>query len=135
MITLINPLLVDEIWPTIWPILKPAVDRCVFEIDNEESVKEDIKQEYRYLLVATIDGKLKGCFVVGFRQGGIRVLELQYVGGTELKKWQEDAEKALDVIAKKENCVKIIAFGRDGWKKMSLDYKKNDTVYYVKEIV
>lgn len=118
---IIEPKFIDKTWPHVWPLIKELV-----VLETEENLKLDLYQARRFLLVFG-DGVaiIRPCD--GF-------LEINYVGGSNIKDWWGDMSEAIDKAAKSFGLDKIVAFGRSAWKRIAPDYTPTDTRMYIKEV-
>lgn len=132
-VSLLNPAIAADAWSNVWELLKPAVDQS-FDIDDSESILKDVIAENRFILTATVDGKLMGCALVSFRQGSQKFLDIQFLGGKRMKAWSKEMNEAIEILAKAEDCKKIFAFGRAAWSRIWKDFSNTDKVLFVKEV-
>lgn len=132
-IQVLNPKIAADAWDLVWPLLSPAVDQGL-NTDNSETILESVVKEQRILLLATVDGKIKGCSLLSFKDGLNRTLDIQFLGGKRIRDWSEQMNMAIDAVAKAEGCKSIIALGRKAWSRIWKDYKDTGKVLFVKEV-
>lgn len=118
---IIEPKLIDKVWPMIWPLIKDIV-----VLETEKDVLDDVRSGARLLII------------VGDGAGIIRscgeFIEINYVGGKKVKEWWPQMSAIIDAVAKTMGAKKIVAFGRDAWKKIAPDYTPTLQRMYIKEV-
>lgn len=118
---IIEPKLLDRIWPGVWPLIKDIV-----VLESEEDLLRELRVCNRFLLIVG-DGVAIIC-----PHG--ELMEIMYVGGKKAKDWWPKMNLLIDTIAASYKCKKIVAFGRDAWKKIAPDFKPTNTRMFIKEV-
>lgn len=127
MVDLIQPTLIEKLWPTIWPMLRASVEE--FGVETEKDVLDDLVSGDRALLMAG-----DACGVLRVISTGKKFLEINYIGGKNIKKWWPQMSEAMDLMAKHTGCKKIISYGRPAWKRIATDYEDTNNKMYIKEV-
>lgn len=117
----IEPQLMDRVWPLVWPLIKKAVF-----LETEEQLLGRLKSASAFLIIVG-DG-------VAVLTPCNDFLEINYVGGKNSKKWWPQMSKLVDSVATSYGSKKIISIGRDAWAKLAPDYKAMNTRLYIKEV-
>lgn len=117
----IEPKLIDRVWPHVWPLIEHIV-----VLETEETVLAELRAGLRFLIIV-------GDGVAVARPCG-DIFETNYVGGTKVKEFWPQMSRIIDALAKSVGATKQIAFGTDAWKKLAPDYTPTKTRMYIKEV-
>lgn len=118
---LVEPQLIEKIWPTVWPILEPAVT-----LEPEQDLLADLVTGNRLMLI-------EGDGLCVFRNCG-NFVEVNYIAGKKPKQFWPKMSAVIDEFAKAWGIKTIVGFGSDGWAKIDPAYKPTKTRMFIKEI-
>lgn len=129
-IEIVQPKMVDMIWPKVEAFLQKVVD-----ISHEEVTLDGIYSRLcsgeEAIIVVLNGNSIVGCCVIGISEfeTGKRVLQMPYCGGIGMKDWIKDGFELVKQIAFEQNCTHIRGCGRTGWDRVLPDLVKIRTVY------
>ncbi len=118
---LAEPKLIEKIWPQVWPLIEPAVI-----LETEKDVLDGLLSGSRFLIIIG-DG-------VAVIRPCETFLEINYVGGKNVKEWWPEMSAAFDTAAKAMSLSKIVAVGNDAWKKIAPEFTPTKQRIYIKEV-
>jgi hypothetical protein len=122
---------VAHLWPHIEPLIEPAVRRVERNLSVDD-IRRDLTEGRSMALAVTQEDKLIAAVIVAHAQHPRRTtLQIQFVGGTNMKTWIEAAMKELRGLAKFAGCTGIEADARDGWMRHAdkIGFEKTWTHY------
>lgn len=103
-----------------WDEIEPFVQLAVNESNGELTtgiIKGKI--ELRELALATVYDEDELIAVVSFDiidfDSGLKVLNIQCAGGSQLHDWMERIDSIANDLAKQHDCTKVYVIGRAGW--------------------
>lgn len=106
---------VEHLWPHIQPLIEPAVQRVERNLSVDD-VRRDLTEGRSMALAVTKEDKLIATVIVAHVQHPRRTtLQIQFVGGTNMKTWIGAAMAEIRALAKFAGCAGIEADARDGW--------------------
>lgn len=118
---LIEPTLIDKVWPHVWPLIEELVI-----LETQEELLASLRSGDRFLLIVS-----DGVCVCGPHG---KLFEVNYVAGKKAKEWWPKMSQMIDGLSKACGTKFAIAFGGDAWKKLAPDYTATKTRMYIKEV-
>lgn len=114
------------VWGVVEPLLKPALNIAPTPKDPEWLLGE-IEAQYKQLWVV-VRGRVIAAIVtdiIDIQQdgGSLRVCEVPYIGGKEMPRWINRAEKLIGAWARFNGCKALVGYGRPGWQRFGYQFK------------
>ena len=118
-------------WGKAKDLLRPAF--CgVFQVDDIEDYEGAIINGDAQLWVAE-DQEIIGAVLTTFDEGKRgRVLQVRYLGGSNLRRWKDLMEESLTNFAKEHSCVHIEGWTRKGFSRLIKSFKPQGLELFVK---
>lgn len=114
------------VWGIVAPMLKPALDIAP-QPKSTDWLLAEIEARDKQLWLA-VRGRILAALITDIidipQDGGmLRVCEVPYIGGTEMPKWINRAEKLIAAWARHNGCRAIVGYGRPGWQRFGFVVK------------
>lgn len=113
-----------------WDYLEEACKRTFIDIFTVDELVEEAKAGRTSIYVVTDLENIIGCFNLCIRSNHGRLyLELQLLGGKNLKLWRDELVQFLFLMAKQHGCSRFTVIGRKGFEKVFPELKLFCCVY------
>lgn len=117
--SILNPAMIDTVWPSIEPYLIDAIEESAGELIVSD-LKRRIEDTTAIALCVLDDTNLLAVGLlerITFPSGKV-VLGVIALGGVEMSKWVDEFDSALIKIMEEQGCNEIRIVGRPGWVKV-----------------
>ena len=113
----VTPELVDTFWPYVVVLLQPAIDTAEGKT-NSDQIAQDCKNGEAMLWIVVRGEKLFASVVTRvYRYTGKQGFAIEFVGGSQMKKWIDLVLNTLERVARESGCTHFEAYGRRGWQR------------------
>jgi len=117
----VDPARINEIWPHVSQFIKSA---CEYGDDTFETTQADVLSGGALLWLACESDKVLAAAVSKiWKSPKYKICSVLAVGGVDLHDWK-DCLKAIETYAKNEKCDLVRLSGREGWKRIFIDYRQ-----------
>ena len=114
------------VWGIVAGLLKPAMDIAPEPKTTDWLLAEIEKQDKQLWLV--VRGRIAAAIVTDIidimeATGVLRVCEVPYIGGADMPRWINRAEKLIGAWAKSNGCKALVGYGRPGWQRFGYSFR------------
>ena len=128
-IEIVNPSLVDEVWPLVNPGFQIATRRFGDDLSPGE-LWQMCRSGNSFLIVAYEENNvLMSCVVRFERWNNGSILRVVSLAGKRIDEWADQVKDFLAEMARKGGAQRIVAEGREGWSRIFDEPKKLRSTY------
>ena len=118
----VDPARINEVWPHVSQFIKSA---CEYGDDTFETTQAELLGGKALLWLACDGDKVLAAAASKiWKSPKYKICSVLGVGGIQLHDWKTEGLKAIETYAKLEGCDLVRLSGREGWKRIFIDYEQ-----------
>ncbi len=131
MISLIPQDHVNNVWSEVGPIIQKAVDQSPGRFDVVDILTEAMLGNVQlWIGFNEDDRKIHSAGITRIYEVPLaRVLSIQWLAGSDLQQWIDEAIQTTESFARDQGCTRIEIIGREAWGRIMKDYHKLHTTF------
>jgi hypothetical protein len=112
-----------DLIPVIWERVKHMIEEPISHSNNEiciNNIYDRLVENDMIMVTITLNRKVIAVITMEkiSPPGGVNILNLTTVGGTDMIEWMDNFSDVIDKIAYEQGCDEIYIVGRPAWQKI-----------------